>query len=202
MTERVFSKKNCILILIYFTILETIRVFQFPTIQYYIELVISIITVISVCIWGRKVILYGTILFVTVMMQFDHTKMYAALLFYVISAFIRRKYLIPLTIIYHCNTLVIWVFDKVTLNINILLYYSICVIIFILIYTYPKKANKVLNLTADEILILKELSKGKLIKEIDIFSKNTITHKLQSACNRNNLIDKNELIYLFKANCE
>ena len=52
--------------------------------------------------------------------------------------------------------------------------------------------------TEDEKMILNELIKGKQLKEIDFFSKNTKTEKLKAACKRNNLIDKNELIFLYK----
>ena len=52
-------------------------------------------------------------------------------------------------------------------------------------YVFAINKPKALNLTEDEKAILNELAKGKLQKEIDLFSEQTITHKLKSARERN-----------------
>ncbi len=124
--------------------------------------------------------------------------LYVALIIYTISAFIKRKHLIVLTVIYHLNTIIVFSFDKISLNINIVIYFSVCLFIFILLFNYPKIKKIELKLTPDEEMILKELAAGKQLKEIDSFSKNTKTEKLKAAYKRNNLMDKNELIQLYR----
>lgn len=62
------------------------------------------------------------------------------------------------------------------------------------------QAQSCLILTLDEKDILSQLSAGKLRKEIDGFSKNTITKKIQEAMERNNCSTEGELIHRYKEN--
>lgn len=196
--ERIFNKRNLIFIFLYFAALFGIRYYQTTNIKDIIETSIMLTSIPFIIIFGRKALLYCIIVFVSVVMHLDQRSIYASLCIFTISAFIKRKNLILLTIIYHVNTLTVYAFDKTNLNVNAIVFYSICIIIFVLIYNYPQINRQKLNLTDDEILILSELAKGKQLKEIDGFSKNTKTNKLKEACNRNNIMNKNELIYLFK----
>lgn len=196
--ERVFNKKNVILFIAYFTILFGIRLYQVYTLQNLIEFLLLLFSIPVIIIFGLKALIYCAIIFISCLMHLNHNTLYIALVIYTISAFLTRKYLIPLTIIYHLNTLVVFAFDRITMNINVIIYYSLCLIIFLWIFNYPKIKKTELNLTPDEEFIIKELASGKQLKEIDKFSKNTKTEKIKSACKRNNIIDKNELIFIYK----
>lgn len=196
--ERVFNKKNVILFIAYFTILFGIRLYQVYTLQNLIEFILLLFSIPVIIIFGLKALIYCAIIFISCLMHLNHNTLYIALVIYTISAFLTRKYLIPLTIIYHLNTLVVFAFDRITMNINVIIYYSLCLIIFLWIFNYPKIKKTELNLTPDEEFIIKELASGKQLKEIDKFSKNTKTEKIKSACKRNNIIDKNELIFIYK----
>ena len=59
------------------------------------------------------------------------------------------------------------------------------------------KPNK-LNLTEDEKKILDELAKGKIQKEIDLFSQQTISQKIKNARERNMCETTGELVEKFK----
>lgn len=65
-------------------------------------------------------------------------------------------------------------------------------------YVFAINKPTALNLTKDEIDILKELAKGKLQKEIGLFSEQTITHKIKSARERNMCSSTGELVEKFK----
>lgn len=80
-----------------------------------------------------------------------------------------------------------------------------CIIIALLIYLlfYFKNQDKAtaaennLKLNEDEIAILTQLAEGKLQKQIDGYSVNTVTKHLKNAMERNNCKSKNELILKF-----
>ena len=59
--------------------------------------------------------------------------------------------------------------------------------------------DKELILNPDEETIIKELCSGKEIKEIDIYSQNTIYVRLRQARDRNNCINNDELIARYKS---
>lgn len=197
-SDKVFNKVVISGITLFLGILVLSRYLINHNVKDIIEFSILLLSAILILIFDKKVLIYCLIVFVAAVMQMEHNSLYASLLAFTISAFIKRKYLIPLTIIYHLNTIVVLITSQNELNVNVVFFYTVCTIIFILILTYPNLNLKELNLTNDEKLILNELIKGKQLKEIDAFSKNTKTEKLKAACKRNNLIDKNELIFLYK----
>lgn len=68
---------------------------------------------------------------------------------------------------------------------------------FYLIYFFINKPKQLI-LEPDEEEIVKQLANGKMQKEIDLYSKNIIKDKIDHALIRNHLIDKNELINLYR----
>lgn len=68
---------------------------------------------------------------------------------------------------------------------------------FYLIYFFINRP-KVLELEEDEELIIKELAKGKLQKEITLYSKNIIKEKIDHAKIRNHIMSTDELVTLYK----
>lgn len=65
-------------------------------------------------------------------------------------------------------------------------------------YIFVVHTPDMLNLTDDEKLILDELAKGKLQKEIDLFSQQTISQKLKYARERNMIETTADLIAKYK----
>lgn len=55
-----------------------------------------------------------------------------------------------------------------------------------------------LSLNPDEIIILNELISGKEVKELDIYSQNTIYVRLRQARERNNCLNNDELLLRYK----
>lgn len=62
------------------------------------------------------------------------------------------------------------------------------------------KKFPLLVLESDEKKILEELIAGKEIKEIELYSQNTIYTKLRAARDRNNCVNNDELVTRYKAN--
>ena len=65
-------------------------------------------------------------------------------------------------------------------------------------YVFAIHKPETLNLTEDERKILEELAKGKLQKEIDLYSQQTISAKLKHARERNMIDTTADLIIKFK----
>lgn len=106
-----------------------------------------------------------------------------------------RKSEVWLLVIYGINeSIALMVQGK---EISHLLIHLLTCIFFYLIYFYINKP-KTLILEKDEEEIIKELASGKLQKEIDLFSKNIITQKLDHAKIRNNILSTDELVTLYK----
>lgn len=59
-----------------------------------------------------------------------------------------------------------------------------------------------LDLKPDEELILSELAKGKMQKELECFSHVTISKKLKDARERNNCISTDELVTKYKSSIQ
>jgi len=76
-------------------------------------------------------------------------------------------------------------------GLNCLFFYLLSTRVFGFVQT-PK-----LLLTDDECIVLSELAAGKLQKEIEQFSQNTVTKLLRNAQARNNCKSKNELVHKY-----
>ena len=65
-------------------------------------------------------------------------------------------------------------------------------------YVFAIHKPEVLNLTQDEKLILEELAKGKMQKEIDLYSQQTISAKIKNSRERNLIETTADLVQKFK----
>ena len=84
--------------------------------------------------------------------------------------------------------------DKSPVHILIHICNCICIYMAIIFLLKPTVNKRKLDLTLDEEFILKELLDGKSQKEIDKWSQNTITNKLKSARERNDIATTDELL--------
>ena len=82
---------------------------------------------------------------------------------------------------------------------HIFIHFMNCVFILTALNTFVfiKNTKTKLVLDSGQRQILQELSEGKQQKEIECFSKNTITKKLHDAMLKNNCATKEELLTLF-----
>lgn len=126
---------------------------------------------------------YGTIFFLLIAYGAYPKIKWPALVIYAINVFISfsLKKLIPIAILIH------------------FIYLGLFLLITILIYKV--KPSRTLNLKEDERYILNELMDGKLQKEIDRYSQQTITAKLKNAKERNMCESTTELLTVYALEC-
>lgn len=147
---------------------------------------------------GRKGLSYGLLIFACSLVYVNNFYNYATIFFMLIAVGANPKLRKVAPWIYLVNVVIS--FNLKRLDIVAFLIHIDYVYIFRITINYVFAVNKPkkLNLTKDEIDILKELAKGKLQKEIDLFSEQTITHKLKNARERNMCNSTGELVEKFK----
>lgn len=136
-------------------------------------------------LFGRKGLAYGLLIFSCSLVYVNNFYNYATIFFMLIAIGANPKLKNIAPWIYLANVVVS--FSLKRLDIVAFLIHIVYVFMFQKKMNYVFAINKptALNLTDDEKAILSELAKGKLQKEIDLFSEQTITHKLKNARERN-----------------
>lgn len=126
---------------------------------------------------------------------------YSALFFLSLVIFYRPKYKYSLYALYYIAVTAAFIINQEALP-EFLIHAARSAWFILTLNFMLKRGNKpaTLELTADERAILQELAAGKQQKELDLFSKNTITKKLKDARERNNATSNDELITRFKMN--
>ena len=156
--------------------------------------------VISLCIFlfGRKGLAYGLLIFSCSLVYVNMFYNYATIFFMLIAIGANPKLKKVAPWIYLANVVIS--FSLKRLDIVAFLIHIVYVFMFQIKMNYVFAINKpkTLNLTDDEKAILSELAKGKYQKEIDLFSEQTITHKMKSARERNLCNSTGELVEKFK----
>ncbi len=149
-------------------------------------------------LFGRKGLSYGLMLFSCTLVYVNNFYNYATIFFVLIAVGANPKLKKFAPWIYLINVVVS--FSLKRLDIVAFLIHIVYVFMFQIKINYVFSVNKPekLNLTEDEKLILAELAKGKLQKEIELFSEQTITHKLKNARERNMCSSTGELVEKFK----
>lgn len=102
-----------------------------------------------------------------------------------------EKILIPM---YFMNTITSLIFQEK--SISHIAIHILTAILFYLLFYYERKETErdFFFVTEDEMKILEEMRKGKQLKELDLFNKNTITKKLKQARGRNRCATNSELL--------
>ncbi len=149
-------------------------------------------------LFGRKGLAYGLLIFSCSLVYVNMFYNYATIFFMLIAIGANPKIKKIAPWIYLANVVISFTFKR--LNIVAFLIHIVYIYMFQIKMNYVFAINKptVLNLTDDEKAILTELAKGKLQKEIDLFSEQTITHKLKNARERNMCSSTGELVEKFK----
>lgn len=161
------------------------------------------VLIIAVFLIGRKAILYVFLVFAYVSTLDITFENYTSFIVVCIFCFIKGKepvrqnkkfYIIHLSIYALCALVSCQRHDKDASH--IVIHFVNCIWIYITIFFFIKKGRSKRHLVLDDIQkrILKELSEGKMQKEIDFVNKNTITNKLHDALIENNLMTKEQLL--------
>ena len=156
------------------------------------------IIALFIFLFGRKGLAYGLLVFSRVLVYVNNFYNYATIFFMLIAVGANPKLKKVAPWIYLINIVIS--FSLKRLDIVAFLIHIVYIFMFQKKINYVFAINKPekLNLTEDEKAILSELAKGKLQKEIDLFSEQTITHKLKSARERNLCNSTGELLEKYK----
>lgn len=142
---------------------------------------------IALCIFffGRKGLSYGLIVYSCTLVYINNFYNYATIFFMLIAIGANPKLKKVAPWIYLVNVVVSFTLKR--LGIIPFLIHVIYIILFYtkMSYVFAVNTPKKLNLTESEKEILNELAKGKLQKEIDLYSQQTISHKVKNARERN-----------------
>lgn len=145
----------------------------------------------------RKGFSISILLYAYVLLYFNNFFNYTSFLFVLFAIYCTPKIQTHALLIYAMNVFIALALKKceiLTLGIhglNCLLFY------FCAKFVFDSAKPKALLLTDDERAVLKEMAGGKLQKQIDLFSQNTITKLLKNAMERNLCKTKAELIHKY-----
>ena len=134
---------------------------------------------------GRKGLSYALLIYSCTLIYINNFYNYATIFFMLIAVGANPKIKKAAPVIYLVNIVISFTLKR--LGIIPFLIHVVYVVMFYTKIKYVFAVNKPskLNLTDDEIRILKELQAGKMQKEIEFFSPQTITAKIKSARERN-----------------
>ena len=148
--------------------------------------------------WGRNGLGFGMMIFACALIHINTFYNYGGIFFILVAIGANPKLKKPAIILYLVNMVISFSHQKLLVfsaSIHV-----IYIFLFYLLMNYLFKIHKpdALNLTEDEKKILDELAKGKLQKEIELYSQQTISQKLKNARERNMTETTAELVEKYK----
>lgn len=156
---------------------------------------------ISFCIFffGRKGLAWALMIYACVLIYINNFYNYATIFFMLVAIGADPKLKKVAPFIYITNVFIAFTLKRLGITpFSIHLVY--CVMFYTKIgYVFAIHKPETLNLTQDEKKILEELAKGKMQKEIDLYSQQTISGKLKNARERNLLETTADLVQKFKS---
>jgi len=184
-------------------LLIVLHYFEYRTtdVQYFWYLRAGGCALISVLIFflGRTGLAYGLFIFSCTLVYINNFYNYATIFFMYIAIGANPKLRKAAPWIYILNVIISYKLK----NLDIIAFCIHCVytVMFGIKINYVFIPNKpeVLNLTEDEKIILNELAKGKLQKQIEGYHQNTVTKYLRNAMERNMCKSKTELLQKYMA---
>lgn len=165
--------------------------------QCYIRCGFCAVIAISTFFFLRKGFSVTILLYAYVLLYFNNFFNYTSFLFVLFAIYCTPRLQQHALILYAMNVFIALAIKKceiLTLGIhglNCLLFY------FCAKFVFSAASPKSLLLTDDERAVLTELAAGKLQKQIELFSQNTITKLIKNAQERNQCKSKTELIHKF-----
>ena len=155
---------------------------------------------ISFCIFffGRKGLAWALMIYACVLVYINNFYNYATIFFMLVAIGADPKLKKVAPLVYLLNVFIAFTMKRFGITpFSIHLVY--CLMFYTKIgYVFAIHKPETLNLTQDEKNILEELAKGKMQKEIDLFSQQTISGKLKNARERNLLETTTDLVIKYK----
>ena len=200
--ELLKNDKQLTLIMLLHIVLIGLHVYEnyVGSIEYYWYLRAGGCAVISLGIlcFGRKGLAYGLMIFSCVLVYVNNFYNYATIFFMLIAIGANPKLKKVAPWIYLINVFIAFSMKRFGIT-PFLIHIVYCVMFYTKIgYVFSIHKPETLNLTQDEKMILEELAKGKLQKEVDLYSQQTISGKLKNARERNLLETTADLVQKFK----
>ena len=200
--ELLRNDKKLTLILLLHLVLIALHVYEnyVGDIEYYWYLRASGCAVIAlgIFLFGRKGLAWGLMIFACTLIYVNNFYNYATIFFVLVAMGADPKLKKVAPLIYITNVFIAFTLKRFGIT-PFLIHVVYCVMFYTKIgYVFSIHKPEVLNLTQDEKMILEELAKGKLQKEIDLYSQQTISGKLKNARERNLLETTADLVQKFK----
>ena len=154
---------------------------------------------LGIFFFGRKGLAYGLLIFSCTLVYVNTFYNYATIFFMLIAVGANPKLKKVAPWIYLTNVIISFTLK----NLNIVAFCIHIVYTFMfdikINYIFAVNRPEKLNLTNDERKILNELAKGKLQKQIDFCSEQTVSAKVKAARERNLCENTNDLVNKYKA---
>lgn len=170
-------------------------------IQYHGDLRFAGCVVIALLIlfFGRKGMAFGFVIYACSLIFVNTFYNYGSIFLMLIAFGAYPKIRVPSIVLYSICVVISFSLQKL-LAFSVAIHFLYLILFWLCTkYVYKVNASKTLNLKDDEIYILSELAKGKMQKEIDGYSQQTITAKLKNARERNMCETTGELLSIFKS---
>lgn len=154
---------------------------------------------LGIFFFGRKGLAWALMIYACTLIYINNFYNYATIFFMLVAigADPKLKKIAPW--IYLTNVFVAFTLKRLGIT-PFSIHVVYCVMFYTKIgYVFAIHKPETLNLTQDEKNILEELAKGKLQKEIDLFSQQTISGKLKNARERNLVETTADLVIKYKA---
>ena len=155
---------------------------------------------ISFCIFffGRKGLAWALMIYACVLVYINNFYNYATIFFLLVAIGADPKLKKVAPLVYLLNVFIAFTMKRLGITpFSIHLVY--CLMFYTKIgYVFAIHKPEILNLTQDEKNILEELAKGKMQKEINLFSQQTISAKIKNARERNLIETTPDLIQKYK----
>ncbi len=162
--------------------------------QCYVRAGFCFFIAVSIFLFQRKGFSVSILIYAYTLLYFNNFYNYTSFVFLIFAIISTPELTVPALIIYGANLIPALVYRQneiPTMGIHVLNCIWITCFIELVVL---KKTKKSLQLTDDEREVLEELAQGKLQKEIEAFSPNTVTKLLKNAQERNHCKSKAELL--------
>lgn len=154
---------------------------------------------LGIFFFGRKGLAWSLMIFACVLVYINNFYNYATIFFVLVAIGADPKLRKVAPWIYLVNVFVAYTMKRLGIT-SFMIHLIYCVMFYTKMnYVFAVNKPERLNLTDDEKKILDELLAGKMQKEIDLYSPQTITAKIKSAKERNMCDTTPELLTLYSA---
>lgn len=153
---------------------------------------------LGIFFFGRKGLAWALMIYACVLIYINNFYNYATIFFVLVAMGADPKLKKVAPFIYLTNVFIAFTLKRFGIT-PFIIHTVYCVVFYTKIgYVFAIHKPETLNLTHDEKLILGELAKGKLQKEIDLYSQQTISAKIKHARERNMIETTADLVIKFK----